>query len=287
MSDSEQMSLFATDDAPTQPPLRHPQTMRVMVTVTAAPNPSTTHGETVCVAGLRIDLGQERWVRLYPVNLRHFGEGARLFRKYDVVETHAAPQTKSDQRLESWAPRLDRLKVIGAVRGWEKRLGHLRPQIVDDMCGMIDAARADPRAPSLGLVRPADVLGLHVERHPGWTPEEQAKIEAYVGQLDLFGEDRTPLEAPRFKAWYRYRCHNRRCRDGHRQGLLDWEFVAHQRHLSDRSDDEAVAAIRTRWLDEICGASNDVAFYVGNQAKRRHVFSVLGVVYPSKRLNLI
>jgi len=42
-----------------------------MITVTAAPNPSSSYGETVCVAGLEIGVATTSWVRLYPVNLRH------------------------------------------------------------------------------------------------------------------------------------------------------------------------------------------------------------------------
>jgi hypothetical protein len=38
-----------------------------------------------------------------------------------------------------------------------------------------------------------------------------------------------------------------------------------------------------RFLDELCGAANELAFYVGNQAKRENVFSVLGVYYPKLR----
>jgi hypothetical protein len=36
-------------------------------------------------------------------------------------------------------------------------------------------------------------------------------------------------------------------------------------------------ALHRRFVDEICRPSNEVAFYVGNQAKRENVFSVLGV----------
>jgi hypothetical protein len=35
------------------------------------------------------------------------------------------------------------------------------------------------------LVRAKVVSGLVIERHPGWTTEEQRKIDMYVGQLDL------------------------------------------------------------------------------------------------------
>jgi hypothetical protein len=40
--------------------------------------------------------------------------------------------------------------------------------------------------------------------------------------------------------------------------------------------------LRDRWLVEVCAANRDVAFYVGNQAKRPQVFSVLGVWWPKK-----
>jgi hypothetical protein len=275
----DQLSLLAdlADPDPDEPRFR--QTMRVLIAVTAAPNPSQTHGETVCVAGLRLDPGHEQWIRLCPVNLRHLG-GDR-FRKYDVLDIVAAPQTRNDQRLESWAPELGTLDRVGHIDGWPRRMAHMAPFVRADMCAMVDAARQNPRAASLGLVRPVEVLGFDIEPHPGWTNDEQARIDAYVNQLDLFGEDRSPLQAPRFRGWYRYRCSGHSC-GGHRQGLIDWEFIAHQRRLAGMSDDDAVAAMRQRWLQEICRTENDVLFYVGNQAKRRHVFSTLGVMYPRR-----
>jgi hypothetical protein len=39
----------------------------VLVTVKAYPGLSVRRGETVCVAGVRIDGGPPRWMRLYPV----------------------------------------------------------------------------------------------------------------------------------------------------------------------------------------------------------------------------
>jgi hypothetical protein len=136
--------------------------------------------------------------------------------------------------------------------------------------------------PSLALVRPRTVDGLEVEVHPGWTRAEQSKIDAYVGQLELFGtQDPTPLEAPRFRAAYRYRCHEPGC-GGHRQGCIDWELVAFERHLRGVSDGELCSAIRDKFLGELCAPARDVAFFVGNQAERAHVFSVLGVRRPPR-----
>lgn len=260
------------DDSP-----RVPSDMRVLITVKAAPNPSVAHGKTVCVAGLRLDLGAEGWVRLYPINFR-FIEQDLAFKKYDVVTLHAAPAT--DGRRESWRPRIDSLCVQSHLDGWQRRLPYLGPFMGDTMCDL--NRRALTGGPSLGLIRARKVLGLTVRRHAGWTAEEQAKIDAYVGQPELFdlGKPKTALEAPRFQATYRWLCPDADCR-GHEQGLIDWELTAFQRRLP-ADEGEAIDAIRQRWLREVCAPDKDVSFYVGNQAKRHQTFSILGVVYPKR-----
>jgi hypothetical protein len=153
------------------------------------------------------------------------------------------------------------------------------------MCELRKAAAADARAPSLALIRPADVLGFRLEPHPRWSKDEQAKIDAYVDQLelDVFDTvpDKTPLEAPRFRGYYKWRCGEDGC-PTHEQSIIDWEFVALQRHLRGRPDDEAEVEIRKRFFEEICAPRNDVAFYVGNQAKRSQTFSILGMYYPPR-----
>ena len=93
--------------------------------------------------------------------------------------------------------------------------------------------------------------------------------------------EKRPLQAPRFNAKYRYYCGEKIC-PGHEQGILDWEFVALQRHLAQRSDDEVCDQIRQQFLVKMCDPRRDTAFFVGNQAKRTHVFSVLGVYYPER-----
>ena len=133
----------------------------------------------------------------------------------------------------------------------------------------------------MGLVAVREVRDLRISPHPGWTASEQAKIDAYVGQLDLFdGADKSPLEPPRFRGHYAWRCHGKGCR-GHEQSIIDWEFSALQRHLRGRTDDEVRAALRDKFLTQMFGGGRTPAFFVGNQSKRHHVFHVLGVYYPS------
>jgi hypothetical protein len=279
---SVQQSLFAPDPSyrPTKPTSDQAERMRLLIVVKAAPNPSQAYGETVCVAALRIDPGNPGWIRLYPINFRAL-EDPNSFRKYDIVTLEARP-ARQDPRRESWRPAINSITKVGHLDNWEKRLQWVGDYIEESMCRLLREVHDDPPARSLAAVRPSQVDDLIIEPHPGWTPEELAKIDAYVRQFDLFEQGpRRALEAPRFKAWYRYRCHEPRCR-GHRQGLLDWEFVAHQRNMGDRTDGEIRSELRKRWLEQMCATDRDTVFYVGNQAKRQHVFSILGVFYPRR-----
>lgn len=257
--------------------------LRVLITVKAAPNPSEKSGETVCVAGVALRGGDvdERWVRLYPINYR-FLEQDQRFRKYDIVELNASPAS-GDPRVESWKPDMSTMDVVDHLDPWTRRRTYLDPLVEDSMCGLNrDNKPGEPTGRSLALIRPREVKKLEVKPHPGWSADQERKIQQYAGQLSLLGnEDRTPLEAPRMQGWYTYTCWADGC-EGHRQGILDWEFVALQRQptLRRATDEVLIGALKAKFLEMMCRQGRDVAFYVGNQAKRHHVFSVLGVYYP-------
>jgi hypothetical protein len=280
----EQLSLFAPE-AGSIPPRRtgdQPERMTVMITVKAAPNPSERYGETVCVAGIRLDPEKAGWVRLYPVNFRDLDSDHR-FKKYDVVTLEARP-SRGDSRGESWRPVVDTVITVRHLNGWARRWPHLADHVAESMCAMLQAVRDDPPARSLAAIRPRKVVNLDIEPHPGWTRDEQAKIDSYVSQVELPGMSRgpkTPLEAPRFRGWYRYLCQAPGCQ-GHRQSIIDWEWVALQRHLANRDDIATREQLRIRFLDRICAPTNDVLFYVGNQAKHPQAFMVLGAFYPRR-----
>jgi hypothetical protein len=272
-------SILGQPTADTMAPPRRRRLLRVLVTVTAAPNPSANYGETVCVAGLEVSATRTDWIRLYPVNLRHLGDEAR-FRKYDIIEVEATPAT-ADSRQESWKPDLTTLKVVSRHKSpWDRR-AWVDPMIQPSMCALLSAVAASPTAQSLALIRPAVIAGLDIEDHPGWSRDEQLKIDAYVNQFELFDTaEKTPLDAPRFKAWYLYRCEDPACPGRHRQGILDWELVAYQRRLGRASDAILRRAIHERFFGFVCDPRKDTCFYVGNQAKHRNTFSVIGMYYP-------
>jgi hypothetical protein len=283
----DELSLFAPEpgSTPLKPEGDRPVRLRVLITVKAAPNPSERYGETVCVAGVRLDLNSlGSWIRLYPINFRELDNESR-FKKYDIVSLEARPN-HGDPRHESWRPDMTTLKREGHLRDWKQRKPYITDYTADSMCGLIKAVHDNPPARSLAAIRPRRVTAIDIEHHPGWTRAEQAKIDQYVNQLEFQFDgstqaSRTALEAPRFKGWYRYLCQAPECA-GHRQSIIDWEWIALQRHLANRNDNETMAALRETFLSKICSPDRDVVFFVGNQAKRPEGFMVLGVFWPRR-----
>ena len=140
--------------------------MRVLVTVKAYPEPSQAHGETVCVAGVRIDGGPPQWIRIYPVAYRELALADR-FKKYQFMDLKAFP-SNSDPRPESYKPNIPSAPVLGEVidtdRGtWRRRWEYLRDLAgATTACDLL-ARQSESGAPSLGLIKPELVLDLEVE----------------------------------------------------------------------------------------------------------------------------
>ncbi|MFI7545216.1 hypothetical protein [Actinoplanes sp. NPDC049599] len=175
-----QMSLFGPPEGGPEPkpPIGQLVRLNVLITVKAASNPSERYGETVCVAGLSTDLQRRGWIRLYPINFRELASDDR-FRKYDVVTVNAKPNPQ-DQRRESFRPIMETMVTDRHLEPWKPRRALLDEYVEDSMCRLNRAAQANANAQSLALVRPRTVDGLVVEAHPGWTPDEQRKIDVYI-----------------------------------------------------------------------------------------------------------
>ncbi|WP_143027579.1 hypothetical protein [Lentzea albidocapillata] len=166
----------------------------------------------------------------------------RPLKKYDIVSIKVKP-ARNGSRVESWKPDMTSLQMQDNLPPWKRRRPFVDPYITESMCEVLGAVKTHPPARSLAAVRPVSIQGVDFEAHPGVTTDEQGEINQYVGQIDMFGTDRTALEAPRFRGWYRYKCTTPTC-GGHRQGILDREFVALQRRLCDLDGDALKLALR-------------------------------------------
>jgi hypothetical protein len=134
----------------------------VLITVKASPEIGRTHGETVCVAGIRVDQDTPRWIRLFPVPWQWFW--GREHPKYQLIEVDVTKHEK-DQRPESHRPRLDTTTVIRQKSSNAQRSDVLNKLPQFAMCDLV-AAKGWTR-PSLGLVVPREVTGFDWENHTG------------------------------------------------------------------------------------------------------------------------
>lgn len=255
--------------------------LRVMVLVKASPQPSATYGDTVCVAGVVLDPGPLRWVRLYPVPFRHL-DGQLQFRKYDVIDVKVR-DAGGDKRHESLKIDAQSLCIEGHVDGWPNRSKWIEPLNVANMCDIRAAVRDDLNVMSLAAVRPREMIRLDIDHHPGWTAAELARFEKYSQQGDLFTD--TPpqlLDPPRMKVNLVYRCESPGC-GTHSQRIIDWELTALQRRHLNQSDDVLERVINEKFFEMMYADHKRPLLFVGNQesVQRRASFTVLGTYYPA------
>jgi hypothetical protein len=261
------------------------ETAKVLITVKTAPQPSTSYGDTVCVAGVRLDTPKPEWIRLYPIPFRWL-DSDQKFRKYDIVDLEVRRRDQ-DSRLESYSPTIESIQIVGHLDDWKAREPIMRGLNRTTTCDLRAAAKVSHSAPSLGIVSIADIERLEFEANAGWTPKEEAKIaEALRSQReDLFGTTHAPpkLVAPRFKVKYHYRCEHTKC-PGHDGQILDWELTELQRRQP--ADDEVLKSeVTKRFLTQMYNAKKATSFFMGNfeAAIKRQSFSVLGVYYPDRK----
>ena len=253
---------------------------RVLITVKASPEPSMTHGDTVCVAGIRLDVARPRWIRLYPVPFRYLDENQQ-FKKYEIVDVEIT-KARKDPRLESYSPNLATIRRTGSLKKAD-RPNHVLPLVDRTMCEVQRDLDSDINGPSLAVVRARSIERLVVDRHPGWTVEERRRLDLWASAPDLFGTPKTrTLQAPRLRAVYEWHCESPNC-GGHKMRMLDWELTALQRRFSSLSDAELVDVVRTNFLTKMFPSMKTPHFFVGNFASgpKRKSFSILGA-FPSE-----
>lgn len=259
----------------------------VLITVKTYPAPSVRHDETVCVAGVRMDTAVPEWVRLYPIRFRAKDFDSK-FKKYQYVDLEAKHRKGHDPRPESYSPVNDTYslgEVLDSRNSWAKRRHALGPLIGErTTCELIHLNREgkmNEAIPSLGLIKPASIRGLDVERTPEWSEAKKAKARKAAAP-DLFtqGAVEHELEPPPWTLRVHYKCMETGCR-GHKQQILDWEVGAACYNWSRNGYPDAAIPnmLKSNW-ESMWADGKDTHFYIGNQHQYRQSFSILGVWYP-------
>ena len=251
---------------------------KVLITVMTYPHPSESHQELVCTAGITEDL---QWVRLYPIDYRYQPQ-QRQFRKYQWIEIGLAERgAKSDGRKESRKPDLESITILGEPLSSE-HAWRARREIIDSMphhTRLELEALYEAERVSLGIVRPTEILDLKVEPvERQWKPEWEATLR----QFNLFSGQPKQLEKLPYKFSYVFRCVDTGEKP-HSAMIEDWELGVLYRKEAERLGDEqaAVASVRHKFFDEICGPSRDTRFFMGTVFPY-NTWVVIGVFWPPK-----
>jgi hypothetical protein len=240
----------------------------VLITVKASPEIGRSHGETVCVAGLRTDGGELQWIRLFPVQWQWFWGGGHP--KYQIIELDIEKHTK-DQRPESHRPHLETAQVVGDLKSRSRRAEVLNRLPQYTMCDLV--AQKGWSRPSLGLVLPRQVVGISHEDHTGDAGHERKMSLAAQGSLLAQGAPALEFSPHAFRI--EYLCHDLAC-NGHRPTVVDWEISEAWRKWRVIYPDDYVDRIEKKWLS-LVEPQRSPAFFVGNQQQAPQGFMILGI----------
>lgn len=247
--------------------------LRVLITVKTYPVVSERYDELVCTAGVSPGLG---FVRLYPVRFRYLPYGQQ-YRKYQWIEVDAVRNPK-DSREETYLPDSESISLVGrpidTANGWAERRRIVLPWLSQSIERLTEQGR------SLGIVKPAEVLDLKctpVARD--WSSKDRERLHQYM----LFGPDRKPLQKLPYKFQYVFRCDDSNCKGTHTLMVEDWElgvFYFKMAEESQGNEPAAIAKVREKFLDVLCGPTRETYFFVGNTLAYPNSWLVLGVFWP-------
>jgi len=138
-------------------------------------------------------------------------------------------------------------------------------------------ARYQEDGESLGIIRPAEIVGVKVDRTaPDWTSEQRAILDQQL----LFGAQPKPLEKVPYRFSYHYRCEESRCQ-GHTMQITDWGLGMLFLKLRRQEGEKAAVAKTKLKCEEIAGPDKDTYLYLGTTWPYSS-FIVIGMFYPKK-----
>jgi len=176
---------------------------------------------------------------------------------------------------------LESIRLVGAPlptdRHWQvrRRIVDLMPhRTLHELMALYESDRT-----SLGIIRPAQVLGLDMS--PAEEPEWRPKWQAQLAQIPLFGEQQKPLRKIPYEFRYVFRCEDRG--RVHKALIIDWELGALFLNEVERlgSDIAAAKSVKHKYLDEMCASDRDTRFFVGTTLPF-NTWLVLGVFWPPR-----
>jgi len=266
---------------------------KVLITVTTYPQPSRSHDELVCTAGI---LESGEWIRIYPVPLSFLidlkGTGQVNNVKYTWMELELRRRT-DDFRPESHSPinydfrDLVLIERLDTKSNWLKRKEFVLKNVYTNISTLIEQSKA-PTNVSLATFKPQSIVRLEWEADSREWKNEWKNLRK---QGDLFGVDKDPEKLiPKlpYKFFYVFTDDTGKER---RLMIEDWEIGAlYWNCLRDAEGNEAIALQKVKNQYEHNFKENkDIYFFLGttrqwHMRRAKNPFVIIGVFYPKKEL---
>jgi len=266
---------------------------KVLITVTTYPQPSRSHDELVCTAGI-LETGE--WIRIYPVPLSFLidlkGTGQVNNVKYTWFELELRKRT-DDFRPESHSPinydfrDLQIIERLDTKSNWLLRKNFVLKNVYTNIAKLIEESKA-PTNISLATFKPASIIRLEWKEEAREWKDEWKNLRK---QGDLFATDKDPaLLIPKLPYKFTYIFTDETGKE-RRLMIEDWEIGAlYFNCLRTAEGNEAVALqkVKEKYEDDFKN-NKDVYFFLGttrqwHMRRAKNPFVIIGVFYPKKEV---
>jgi hypothetical protein len=224
---------------------------------------------------------------LYPVPFRLIANTAK-FKKWQWI-TAQIEKAKKDHRAESHRIGVDTIVLdedaLGTADGWAARRQWLSKMPLFETFIDLEKARTD-NGVTLGLLRPARILGLDItEASADWTEEEKKKLVQMQEQGNLFDKtDASSIATLRklpYDFHYRYVCIDK---DGGeteiRHKLVDWEVGALYWNVFHQHGKNWETPFRLKLEQDL--PSKELMFLMGTIHRFPDQWLIVSLIYPPK-----
>lgn len=193
-------------------------------------------------------------------------------------------------RPESFTIKTDTIEsgaLVEPGRNWGERRRLLAPvKLFEHFDDIAAAQERDCR--SLGLLKPARIVGLNIEpvSDPEWTDDDLAKLLGSQNQGGLFDDEDKPsiktLRKLPYDFYYRYECGEGADAKVFRHKLLDWEVGALYLGCERRYGADWERYFREKLEKDL--PSKDLMLLMGNQHRFQAQCVIISLIYPPHQM---